>query len=145
LGHPVRNFLCLAVVLIFPISVALTQSRQTLQSAKDPTAWPTTDPAINRPPDANRLLEDSMKLHEDGKRVEAENLLREKELKAETLKLATLARELKIESDQSSLNSTSNPTDSFRKSEMLDGMRKAEAIEKLAHGVRERMESPAVN
>lgn len=78
--------------------------------------------------DANRLMEDSMKLQDNRRRFESMNLQRQKEMTSNTAILVELARQLKTETDKSTPDALS----------MLD-IRKAEVIEKLAHGIQKKM------
>jgi hypothetical protein len=100
----------------------------------DGDAWPPISPLINRKPDANRLLEDSMKLQDNQKRVSQLNALRQKQMAHDTARLLALACELKAEAEKGRGTGT-----------RADALSKAEEIEKLARGVRERMTGVVVN
>jgi hypothetical protein len=78
--------------------------------------------------DANRLMEDSMKLQDNLKRFEEINLQRQKDMTSYAAKLIELAHQLKTETDKGAPD-----TDSI-----LD-IRKAELIEKLAHSIQNKM------
>jgi hypothetical protein len=88
---------------------------------------PPANPAANPRPDANQILEYSMQRQQNLKRIEELNVLRQKEMKEDTTKLLQLANEVKFET---------RPT---RDSISAVELHKVEAIEKLAHSVREKM------
>ena len=81
-----------------------------------------------------------MAVQVEDKGRKAEIGLREKERKAETAELLHLANDLKSESDSG--GATSHPVSTAQE---IDEIRKAEAIARLAHGLREKMESPTSN
>jgi len=78
--------------------------------------------------DANRLMEDSMKLQSDLKRFEEINLQRQKEMTSDTAKLVELAHQLKTDTDKGTPDALS----------ILE-IRRAELIEKLAHSIQNKM------
>jgi hypothetical protein len=84
--------------------------------------------------DANRLMEDSMKLQNNRKRFEEINLQRQKEMTSDTAKLIELAHQLKTETDKGTPDTLST----------LD-IRKAELIEKLAHSIQNKMRASVSN
>ena len=94
----------------------------------DGASWPPISPLVNRQPDANRILDDFMKLQDNEKRITQWNMARQKMMVADTTKLLTLARELNAATGKSNNRPPS-----------VDEVRKAEEIEKLAHNVREKM------
>ncbi len=93
-----------------------------------PSGLPPLSPLINRHPDANRVMEDAMKTQEAEKRLKALNVQRQKQMTTDAAKLVVLAQELEKET-----NGGGGPSMSA-----VD-LRKAEQIEKLARGVREKM------
>jgi hypothetical protein len=82
----------------------------------------------NPHPDANRALEDSMRVRDNTKRFEQLNVLRHKEMASDTEKLVALANQVKTEMDTASHDSLS-----------MESVRQVEQIEKLAHTVRDKM------
>lgn len=82
---------------------------------------------INQPPDANSLM--AMRNQEGkGKNYAAVNAERRKQISEDSARLLKLAQELMAEVEKASKDTLS-----------LNVVRKAEAIEKLAHSVREKM------
>jgi hypothetical protein len=101
---------------------------------RDVMTWPPINPLANRTADPNRILEDSMKLRENQKRMEQLNLQRHKEMTTDTEKLLSLANQLKSETDRNSKDALS-----------VEAIRQAEQIEKLAKSVREKMRASVSN
>jgi hypothetical protein len=95
--------------------------------AREP-GLPPMNQLANPTADANRLMEDSMKLQDNLRRFELMNVQRQKEMTSSTEILLELARQLKTETDKGAPDTLS----------MLD-IRKAEVIEKLAHGIQKKM------
>ena len=84
-------------------------------------------PETNRPPDKNA----QMQMHDDqakARSVEAANAERKRQIADDTSKLLELATQLKAEVDKTSKDTLS-----------INVIRKAESIERLAHGVKEKM------
>jgi hypothetical protein len=133
-----RSLVCLAVVVPIAYSDGILGAQQTEGTSgipqRDITSWPPINPLANRTADANRILEDSMKLRENQKRFEQLNLQRHKEMTSDTEKLLALANQLKAETDKSTKDSLS-----------MESVREAEQIEKLARTVREKMKASASN
>jgi hypothetical protein len=100
----------------------------------DYSGIPPMNPASNPTPDANRFLESSMKGQDIRKQIEQLNVLRQKEMAADTAKLVILAIEIKAETDATSREKLS----------VMD-LHKVEAIEKLAKGVRDKMKATVGN
>ena len=82
----------------------------------------------NPHPDANRALQDSMRMHDNAKRFELLNTVRQKEMASDTEKLVALASQVKADMDKST-----QPTLS------MEAVRQVEQIEKLAQSVRDKM------
>lgn len=101
---------------------------------RDVTTWPPINPLANRTADANRILEDEMKLADNQKRFAKMNLQRRKEMTSDTEKLLALANQLKAETEAISKETVS-----------MDAVRQAEQIEKLAHSVRDKMRASISN
>jgi hypothetical protein len=100
----------------------------------DYSGVPPMNPASNPTPDANRFLESSLKAQDSRKQIDQLNTLRQKEMNADMAKLVILAIQLKAETDATSRE----------KLTMID-LRKVEAIEKLAKGVRDKMKATVGN
>jgi hypothetical protein len=134
----VRSLVCLAVVVAVPSSGGISSAQQiegtTGIPSRDITSWPPINPLANRTADANRIMEDSMKLRENQKRLEQLNLQRHKEMTSDTEKLLALANQLKAETDKGAKDSLS-----------MESVREAEQIEKLARTVREKMRASVSN
>lgn len=91
--------------------------------------------------EANHYLEDSMREQQIRKGLEQLNQLRHKEMASDTEKLLVLANQLKAEADKASKAAGGKAaTDAL----LVDALRQAEKIEKLAHNVRERMRTSVV-
>jgi len=139
LAPRVRSLVCLAAVATIPFSAGITQTPQTGGMSGEPQprdvmTWPPINPLANRTADPNRILEDSMKLRENQKRMEQLNLQRHKEMTTDTEKLLSLANQLKSETDRNSKDALS-----------VEAIRQAEQIEKLAKSVREKMRASVSN
>jgi hypothetical protein len=80
--------------------------------------------------DANRLMEDSMKLQDNLKRFNEMNLERQKELTSDTAKLLLLANQLKADTDLGVPDAIA----------ILE-IRRAELIERLAHNIQHKMKA----
>ena len=78
--------------------------------------------------DANRLMEDSMKLQDQRKRFDLMNVQRQKAMTSYAEKLIELARALKTETDNGTPDQGA-----------ILSIRKAELIEKLAHAIQDKM------
>jgi hypothetical protein len=98
-----------------------------LSAPQASTQLPTAPPGQTRPTQAEIEMEEQQK-HAAEK---AANTKRQQDIKKDTDKLLELATELKQEVDKSNENTLS-----------LDVIKKAEAIEKLAHTVKEKMKGP---
>jgi hypothetical protein len=135
----VRDAVCLAAVMAIPCSGGVSNAQQPNGMSGDAPArtmsgLPPMNPLANRTADANRILEDSMKLRENQKRFERLNVQRHKEMTTDTEKLLELANQLRTETAKSAGESLS-----------MEAIRQAEQIEKLAHGVREKMKASVSN
>lgn len=128
----VRGLVCLALVTTLPFVAAIPQ-----QSIGNGLPYPAPEPGLppmnrtaNPTADANRLMEDSMKLQDNLKRFEEMNLQRQKDMTSYTAKLLELARQLKTETDKG----TPEPHSILE-------IRQAELIEKLAHSIQNKMKA----
>lgn len=117
-----------AALVLFPATASLSQQDE--PQIRQPGSMPPLNPLANPKPDANRVMEYEMQRQLMRKRVEELNTLRQKEMTADTAQLVKLAAEVKIETNTARLDALS----------VLD-LRKVETIEKLAHGVREKMKT----
>jgi cell envelope opacity-associated protein A len=129
----------LSALASMPFSAGLSQSSAPGGMSGDPqprdiSTWPPINPLANRTADANRILEDEMKLRDNQKRWEKLNVQRRKEMTSDTEKLLALANQLKSETDTVSKASLS-----------VNTIHQAEEIEKLAHSVRDKMRSSVSN
>jgi hypothetical protein len=105
-----------------------------LASAQPPQQAPTSNP--DKPyliPEANRLPDknDQMEMQDEQSKkanFQAANVERKRQIADDTAKLLELATQLKAEVDKTSKDTLS-----------INVIRKAESIEKLAHGVKEKM------
>jgi hypothetical protein len=126
-----RNLSCLAVLAVIPsvagVSQAITGNDIPIH---DSSGLPPANPLANPTADPNRFMEDSMRLHDNQKRIAMLNVLRQKEMTTDTAKLVQLAHQVKAEA-------TLNGKDSLSVVEL----RQVEAIEKLARGVKDKMEA----
>jgi hypothetical protein len=106
------------------------------QQGPPPTMTPGTGPSVDRPfnsPETDRLPDanDQMRMNEQQqkkKNYEAANLERKRQIAEDAARLLQLATELKSEVDKTDKDTLS-----------LNVIRKAETIEKLAKGVKEKM------
>ena len=123
---PLRRWICGAAgVAIVTTLIAVAQPWQ--QSPTTGPDAPYLRPEANRMPDKN----DQMKLSTDQAKkahFEAANAERKKQIADDTAKLLELATELKTEVDKTSKDTLS-----------INVIRKAESIERLAKGVKEKM------
>jgi hypothetical protein len=126
-----RNLSCLTVLAAIPCAAGISQAvNGNGVPIHDSTGIPPANPAANPTADANRYMEDSMRLQANQKRITQLNTLRQKEMTADTDKLLQLAHQVKTET-------TLHAKDSLSVVEL----RQVEAIEKLARGVRDKMEA----
>ena len=108
-----------SLVLLGVSFLTLSQSQQPRQSIHDPS--------LTTPPDKNQQM--GMQADQSKKQVfEKANAERKRQIADDTTKLLELATQLKAEVDKTSKDTLS-----------IDVIKKAESIEKLAHGVKEKM------
>jgi hypothetical protein len=126
----VRGLVCLAVVTSIPFAAGIPQSQigNGLPYPPPSPGLPPMNRTANPTADANRLMEDSMKLQDNLKLFEKINLQRQKDMTSDTAKLIELAHELKTETDKGTPGALS----------ILE-VRRAELIEKLAHSIQAKM------
>lgn len=123
-----------AAVAALAATLALTQQQQPTQdspSTSQPRPWAASQPAAIRMPDANAQMEMQQQPSKKTK-LEAANVERRKQIADDAAKLLELATELKTEVDKTDKDTLS-----------LQVIRKAETIEKLAKGVKEKMKLTA--
>ena len=126
----VRGLVCLAGVMSIPFAAGVSQNQvgNGLPYPPREPGLPAMNQTANPTADANRIMEDSMKLQDNLRRFELMNVQRQQEMTSDTARLIELANELKAETDKSTPEALS----------MLE-IRKAELIEKLAHSIQGKM------
>jgi hypothetical protein len=132
----VRGLVCLAVVTSISFAAGVPQS-QVGNGLPYPPPQPGLAPmnrTANPTADANRLMEDSMKLQDNLKRFKEINLQRQKEMTSDTAKLLELANQLKTDTNKGMPEALS----------ILE-IRRAELIEKLAHSIQNKMRASVSN
>jgi hypothetical protein len=131
-----RSLGCLAVMAVAAYSAGNSQTGMSPSgnTTHDYSGIPMKPPDANPVPDANRFLESSLKGQDNRKQIEQLNQLRQREMNADTDKLVILAIQLKAETDATS-----------REKLTVIDLHKAEAIEKLAKSVREKMKATVGN
>jgi hypothetical protein len=123
-----------AAVTALAATLALTQQQPQTQdtpSTSQPRPWAASQPAALRMPDANAQMEMQQQPSKKTK-FEVANAERRKQIADDAAKLLELATELKTEVDKTDKDTLS-----------LQVIRKAETIEKLAKGVKEKMKLTA--
>ena len=131
----VRSLVCLAVVTFIPFATGVPQSvGNGLPYPPREPGEPPMNQMANPTADANRLMEDSMRLQDNFRRFEAISLKRHKEMTSDTAKLIELARQLKTETDTGAPDTLSNYE-----------VQQADAIAKLAHNIQDKMKASASN
>lgn len=139
IGASARRLACRFPLLLAGAAASCTALTAVLaisQSAVPPGGALRTDKvnlpnAINQPPDANARME----MREQtgaGQSFAAMNAVRRKQISDDSARLLKLAAELKAEVDKSTKDTLS-----------LNVIRKADEIERLAHGVKEKMKLTA--
>jgi hypothetical protein len=119
LDHNLKGYALLALLAAPLLTFGELQQNPQVQSIHDPV--------LTTPPDKNA----QMQMHEDQSKkanFEAANAERKRQIADDTAKLLELATQLKAEVDKTSKDTLS-----------INVIRKAESIEKLAHGVKEKM------
>jgi len=120
----------LAVAAIVTLVCASTLSGAPQQSSSQPPQYIEKSypaPAGNQWPDKNAQMQMRAK-QSAGKNFEAANVERKRQIETDTTELLKLAKELKTAVDKTDRDTLS-----------IEVIRKAELIEKLAHGVKEKM------
>ena len=124
----IAGFTVIAAALAVPQQMP---NQQYTPSIGQPRADATTLPDLNRTPDANDRMQMDQRQSKKEK-FEAANALRRKQIAADAAQLLQLATELKSEVDKTDKDTLS-----------LQVIRKAESIERLAKGVKEKMKLSA--
>jgi len=109
-------------------AVALTGQQK---SPSQPAPWAASQPAAIRMPDANDQMQ-MQEQHAKSSKFEAANTERRKQISDDAARLLELATQLKAAVDKTDKDTLS-----------MDVIRKAESIEKLAKGVKEKMKLTA--
>lgn len=133
---PIRELVFLAVLGLAAFSAGNSQTGMSPSgnTTHDYSGIPLKPPDANPVPDANRFLESSLKGQDNRKQIEQLNQLRQKEMASDTAKLVILAIQLKAETDATS-----------REKLTVIDLHKAEAIEKLAKDVHDKMKATVGN
>lgn len=128
-GSP-RVVATIAALAMLTVTMALAQQQQPTQtdspSLNQPRPWANQDSA-NRLPDANERME-MQDQHSKKAKTEAANAARRKQIADDAARLLLLATELKAAVEKTDKDTLS-----------LDVIRKADSIERLAKGVKEKM------
>lgn len=123
-----RTGLCASLLALATIAANTGElNPQTSEPPPHNVNKPLLMPEANRPPDAN----DQMRMREQqlkNKNFEAANLERKRQISEDSAKLLRLATDLKTEVDKTSKDTLS-----------LGIIRRADEIERIAHGVKEKM------
>jgi hypothetical protein len=127
-------FLSVVAVALLAVAAAMAGGQQ--QPAAQPGGAPNMSPTPNKPillPEANRLPDANDRMQMDQQqskkdKFEAANAVRRKQISDDAAKLLELATELKSAVDKTGKDTLS-----------LDVIRKADTIERLAKGVKEKM------
>jgi hypothetical protein len=136
-----RNLVCLAALATLPVSIGLTQ--QSMQTggmvpshpANTQETWrPMLYPSSTQHSNPEDTPEQAALKRAYQKRLELLNLQRHEDMTSETEKLVALANQLKSETDHSS-----------KQTPLMESVRQAEQIAKLAHSVREKMKATVGN
>jgi len=130
-GNSIWLLAALAVTVALVVSAAIAAQSQAQNPPPSTPPRPTSIllPAANRPPDANDIMEMQEQRQKDATRdAAAANLERKRQIVDDSSKLLKLAGDLKIEIDKTNKDTLS-----------LDVIRKADEIERLAKGVKEKM------
>lgn len=127
-----RSIVRLAAAGLFVSAALCACAQQQQQPGGAPNMSPTPNkpillPAANHPPDANDRMQMNQQQTKKDK-FEAANALRRKQISDDVAKLLELATELKAAVDKTDKDTLS-----------IDVMRKADNIERLAKGVKEKM------
>lgn len=116
-----------AGVVALGATLALTQQQG--NTVSQPATWAASQPAAVRMPDAvDQMRMQNQQQNSKAARLEAANAVRRKQIADDAAKLLELATELKTEVDKTDKDTLS-----------LQVIRKAESIERLAKGVKEKM------
>jgi hypothetical protein len=129
-GLGARGIALAAGLAVLAAPLALTQQSPQQQNAPvvtQPAPWAGSNPAAIRMPDANAQMQMQMQQTRSAKE-DAANQLRKKQIADDAAKLLELATELKQEVDKTNKDTLS-----------LEVIRKAESIQRLAKGVKEKM------
>lgn len=129
-----RVIACIGGACALAATLAVTQQvpqQQDTSSSSQPRPWASSQPAAIRMPDAVDQMQ-MQQQHSKGAKFEAANTERRRQISDDAAKLLELATELKSAVDKTDKDTLS-----------LDVIRKAESIEKLAKGVKEKMKLTA--
>src|ERR1700722_7843178 len=126
----IRGLVFLAGVMSIPFAVGGSQNQvgNGLPYPSREQGLPPMNQTANPTADANRIMEDSMKLQDNRKLFDRMNLQRQKDMATYSAALIELAQQLKTDTDRGTPASLST----------LE-IQKAELIEKLAHSIQGKM------
>jgi len=122
--------LALLLAIAFPAGNSQTAMSGSGNPIPDYSGIPPMKLATNPMPDVNHLTMDSMRMRQYLKFLERLNVARQKEMTADTQRLLALANQLQAETDSAA-----------GQIPVIEAVRQAEQIEKLAHSVREKMKA----
>ncbi|UWZ82522.1 hypothetical protein [Occallatibacter riparius] len=117
------------VVLVFATATLLAIAQEAPPGSPD---RPLIDPVLSKPPDKNAQMQMQQQQQTKKASYEAANTERRRQIADDSSKILELATELKKEVDKTDKDTLS-----------INVIRKAEMIEKLAKGVREKMKLTA--
>jgi hypothetical protein len=123
--RPRRGTILRGVTILFAAIALLAIAQEPPPGSPD---RPLIDPVLSRPPDKNAQIVMSQQQQVKKASYEAANVERRRQIADDSAKILELATELKKEVDKTDKDTLS-----------LNVIRKAEMIEKLAKGVREKM------
>ena len=135
--HRLRVFACLMGLAAVATCVARGQQQpqptQEAGSTSQPRPWAESVPAVASAPDANAQMEMRQQQSQSKQaKLDAANAARRKQIADDTARLLQLAKDLKADVDKTDKDTLS-----------LEVIRKAESIERLAKGVKEKMKLTA--
>lgn len=128
-GRPRRSTWLRGVVLIFATATLFAIAQEAPPGSPD---RPLIDPVLSKPPDKNAQMQMQQQQQTKKASFEAANTERRRQIADDSSKILELATELKKEVDKTDKDTLS-----------INVIRKAEMIEKLAKGVREKMKLTA--
>jgi hypothetical protein len=123
----IRVAICLAAFLAMPFSAGISHG-QPAGAMQFPMKDPTAVPPLGRGSRPGSDTDDPLTMTYTPQQIKQLNVLRQKQMTDDTVKLLALANELKSELEKGG-----------KEASLIDQVRKAEKIEKLAHDVGQKM------